>query len=65
MNDRQLLIDALALLCQLLPNQRYKSEQRVIDALRARIVELEGKAYGEQAMERTNHSRDKDVVEHN
>lgn len=41
MNDRQLLIDALALLCQLLPNQRYKSEQRVIDALRARIIEIE------------------------
>lgn len=41
MNDRQLLIDALALLCTLLPHQRYKSEQRVIDALRARIAELE------------------------
>ena len=41
MTDRQLLIDALALLCQLLPNQRYKSEQRVIDALRARIAEIE------------------------
>ena len=41
MNDRQLLIDALALLCQLLPNQRYKSEQRVIDALRERIAEIE------------------------
>ena len=41
MSDRQLLIDALALLCQLLPNQRYKSEQRVIDALRERIAEIE------------------------
>lgn len=41
MKDRQLLIDALALLCALLPSQRYKSEQRVIDALRARIAELE------------------------
>ena len=41
MKDRQLLIDALSLLCSLLPNQRYKSEQRVIDALRARIAELE------------------------
>lgn len=41
MTERQLLIDALALLCQLLPNQRYRSEQRVIDALRARIKDLE------------------------
>lgn len=41
MNDRQLFIDALALLCQLLPGHRYKSEQRVIDALRARLAELE------------------------
>lgn len=42
MSDRQLLMDALFLLCKLLPAQRYASEQRVVDALLARIAELEG-----------------------
>ena len=41
MSDRQLLMDALFLICKLLPAQRYASEQRVIDALHVRIAELE------------------------
>ena len=41
MTERQLLIDALTLICRLLPLQRYTSEQRVVDALRARIAEIE------------------------
>ena len=41
MNERQILIDALSLICQLLPGHRYKSEQRVIDAIRARLAEIQ------------------------
>ena len=41
MKDRQLLVDALTLICQLLPGHRYESEQRVVDQLRERISEIE------------------------
>lgn len=41
MSDRQLMINALALICKLLPSHRYKDEQRVIDDLRKRIAEFD------------------------